>query len=180
MIGREYLVANSVQEALAAAVLEILHTRPTQPLLAICKFLAAKEAAKRKGQAAAAAAAAAGGGGAAVNHAERFLQPFQPKPSPRPRARAAIGDAVTEATLDALFDVIDTSHSGALDANELLAILLKMGVSGLDEEACNALIREVDSNGDGEVQREEFAALLRQRRRSMTRGRIWSSTSMST
>ena len=159
MSGREYLAANGVKEALAAALLEVLHTRPAQPLLAICKFLAAKEAAK-EGQAAAAAAAAAGGGGAAVNHAERFLQLFQPKPSPRPRARAAIGDAVTEATLDALFDVIDTDHSGALDANELLAILLKMGVSGLDEEACNALIREVDSNGDGEVQREEFAALV--------------------
>jgi hypothetical protein len=69
-------------------------------------------------------------------------------------------DAVTEATLDALFDAIDTDHSGTLDANELLAILLKMGFSGLDEEACNALIREVDLNGDSLVQREEFAALV--------------------
>ena len=153
------LAANGVQEALAAAVLEVLQTRPAQPLLAICKFLASKEAAQ-EGQAAAAASAAASGGGAAVSHAERFLQLFQPKPLPRPRARAAIVDAVTEATLDALFDAIDTDHSGTLDANELLAILLKMGFSGLDEEACNALIREVDLNGDSLVQREEFAALL--------------------
>ncbi|KOO35415.1 dpy-30 motif family protein [Chrysochromulina tobinii] len=159
MSDREYLAANGVQEALAAAVLEVLQTRPAQPLLAICKFLASKEAAQ-EGQAAAAASAAAGGGGAAVSHAERFLQLFQPKPLPRPRARAAIVDAVTEATLDALFDAIDTDHSGTLDANELLAILLKMGFSGLDEEACNALIREVDLNGDSLVQREEFAALV--------------------
>ena len=150
MSGREYLAANGVQEALAAALLEVLQTRPAQPLLAICKFLASKEAAQ-EGQAAAAAA---------VSHAERFLQLFQPKPSPRPRARAAIVDAVTEATLDALFDAIDTDHSGTLDANELLAILLKMGFSGLDDEACNALIREVDLNGDSLVQREEFAALV--------------------
>jgi len=94
MSGREFLAANGVHEALAAAVLEVLHTRPAQPLLAICKFLAAKEAAKREKQAAAAAAAAAGGSGAAVSHADRFLLLW----------RAGASDQTARDELEAILD----------------------------------------------------------------------------
>ena len=69
-----------------------------------------------------------------------------------------------EHAIDALFAAIDADGSGSLDAQELLALVLSMGISELDAEAVNSLIREVDLNGDGEIQREEFAALLQARK----------------
>ena len=44
--ARDYLAAHGVQEALAAAVSEVLRSRPADPILGICDILTAKEAAK--------------------------------------------------------------------------------------------------------------------------------------
>eukprot|EP00929_Paragymnodinium_shiwhaense_P016115 TRINITY_DN124306_c0_g1_i1.p1 TRINITY_DN124306_c0_g1~~TRINITY_DN124306_c0_g1_i1.p1 ORF type:complete len:628 (+),score=119.38 TRINITY_DN124306_c0_g1_i1:66-1949(+) len=59
-----------------------------------------------------------------------------------------------------LFDLLDKDGSGQLDAQELSAVLLAMDRPELDEDAVNALICEVDVNGDCVVARSEFAALL--------------------
>jgi hypothetical protein len=59
-----------------------------------------------------------------------------------------------------IFESLDTDKSGALDADELLAAITHLKGADLDAEAINALIREVDLNGDGVIQPDEFAALL--------------------
>ena len=62
--------------------------------------------------------------------------------------------------IDVLFSCIDADGSGSLDADELLSLVLAMGDSELDMDAVTSLIHEVDVNGDGHVQRDEFVALL--------------------
>lgn len=83
-----------------------------------------------------------------------------PTKEPMPMAPAPLSVVgATPETLDALFSSIDADGSGALDANELLSLVLSMGIE-LDAEAISSLIREIDLDGDGQVQRVEFAALL--------------------
>jgi hypothetical protein len=78
---------------------------------------------------------------------------------PRRRAQAV----VPRRNIRALFDAIDSDHSGDLDAHELLTALAGVVHNDeLDEEAINELIRAVDENGDGVVQREEFENLVRE------------------
>jgi len=78
---------------------------------------------------------------------------------PRRRAQAV----VPRRNIRALFDAIDSDHSGDLDAHELLTALAGVVHNDeLDEEAINELIRAVDENGDGVAQREEFENLVRE------------------
>lgn len=75
--------------------------------------------------------------------------------------RALLSGAGAGDHLKKIFNHLDLDESGALDASELLVALLRLGDASLDVDAVNALIRECDANGDGEIQPDEFASLLR-------------------
>ncbi|KAK3276491.1 hypothetical protein CYMTET_15436 [Cymbomonas tetramitiformis] len=66
----------------------------------------------------------------------------------------------TRTALEMLFSEVDADGSGSLSADELLHMFTQLGETGLDVEAITQIIREVDLNGDGEIQLEELQKLL--------------------
>lgn len=61
--------------------------------------------------------------------------------------------------LQAAFKMFDKDGSGVISADEIKEVL---GFGGnLDEKAIEAIIRQVDENGDGEISFEEFVAMMK-------------------
>jgi Ca2+-binding EF-hand superfamily protein len=58
------------------------------------------------------------------------------------------------------FTVFDTDNSGAIDRKELKRLMKKLGQK-LSEQELDAMMDEVDTNGDGEISFEEFKELMR-------------------
>ena len=67
--------------------------------------------------------------------------------------------SLTYDQVDAVFDQIDVDNSGEIDADELKLALEKMGMK-LTKGNVEAMIRVVDDNGDGVIDREEFHTLV--------------------
>ncbi|KAK3238995.1 hypothetical protein CYMTET_51048 [Cymbomonas tetramitiformis] len=59
------------------------------------------------------------------------------------------------------FDLIDTDGSGAIDTDELHAAFLCLGVK-MTRENVEAMVNEIDIDGSGEVEYEEFVQLMTQ------------------
>jgi calmodulin len=57
------------------------------------------------------------------------------------------------------FAVFDTDGSGSIDRKELKRLMKKLG-QALSEAELDAMMSEVDENGDGEISFEEFKALM--------------------
>mmetsp|Transcript_12836 Transcript_12836/g.39506 ORF Transcript_12836/g.39506 Transcript_12836/m.39506 type:complete len:152 (+) Transcript_12836:179-634(+) len=57
------------------------------------------------------------------------------------------------------FKVFDKDGSGKISANELWAVLTKLGEK-LTEEEANEMIKEADLNGDGEIDYQEFVKMM--------------------
>jgi len=68
--------------------------------------------------------------------------------------------AMTHSQIDHVFDEIDNDGSGTIDATELMQALNKMGMK-LTRQNVEAMMRVVDDNGDGVIDREEFHTLVR-------------------
>lgn len=61
--------------------------------------------------------------------------------------------------LQAAFKMFDKDGSGVISADEIKDVL---GFGGnLDSKAIDAIIRQVDENGDGEISFEEFVAMMK-------------------
>ena len=67
------------------------------------------------------------------------------------------------------FGVLDQDGSGTISASELKSALIKGGSSQVSEEEIQSLISQVDANGDGELQLDEFEVLWK-RLQATTRG----------
>ena len=67
------------------------------------------------------------------------------------------------------FSVLDQDGSGTISASELKSALIKGGSSQVSEEEIQSLISQVDANGDGELQLDEFEVLWK-RLQATTRG----------
>lgn len=65
---------------------------------------------------------------------------------------------MSDDSLRKAFEVYDTDKSGAIDAKELRTIL--GGETGFDDQVWNDIIREVDKNGDGEIELNEFITMM--------------------
>ena len=55
-----------------------------------------------------------------------------------------------------LFQTIDTDGSGVLEKDEVTELMLKLGTPGLNEEMVDQVMLEMDRDGGGDVQIEEF------------------------
>ena len=67
--------------------------------------------------------------------------------------------SLTRTQIDQVFDEIDADGSGEIDADELKLALEKMGIK-LTKKNVETMIRVVDDNGDGVVDRSEFRTLV--------------------
>lgn len=57
------------------------------------------------------------------------------------------------------FAVFDSDGSGSIDRKELKRLMKKLG-QALTEAELDAMMDEVDTNGDGEISFEEFKAMM--------------------
>ena len=60
-----------------------------------------------------------------------------------------------------MFDRFDTSDDGLIDATELQVALRATLGADLELGDCEELVRQADADGDGAIDFDEFAALLR-------------------
>jgi calcium-dependent protein kinase len=66
-----------------------------------------------------------------------------------------------EEYLKATFDMFDKDRSGKIDNLEVVALLNGEELKGLaSKEAIATALKEIDSNGDGEIDFDEFKAMM--------------------
>lgn len=73
--------------------------------------------------------------------------------------KSRIGKRDQDEELREAFAVFDSDNSGAIDRKELKRLMKKLG-QALTEAEIDAMMDEVDTNGDGEISFEEFKALM--------------------
>ena len=56
--------------------------------------------------------------------------------------------------------MFDKDGSGIISADEIRDVLCFGGTNSLSAEAVDAIIKQVDENGDGEIQFEEFVTMM--------------------
>jgi Ca2+-binding EF-hand superfamily protein len=57
--------------------------------------------------------------------------------------------------------MFDKDGSGIITADEIKEVLQFGGTNQLNAAAINAIIKQVDENGDGEISFEEFVAMMK-------------------
>ena len=79
------------------------------------------------------------------------------------KERSAVGSVMSQISeLREAFSMYDTDGSGALDAEEIVEALAKLGVQKTTEEA-DAMIATVDPEETGEIGFSQFVKVTRQR-----------------
>lgn len=73
--------------------------------------------------------------------------------------KSRIGERDPEKELKDAFAVFDTDGSGSIDRKELKRLMKKLG-QALSEAELDAMMDEVDTNGDGEISFAEFKAMM--------------------
>lgn len=66
---------------------------------------------------------------------------------------------VTASDIRSAFWVFDQNNDGRIDAEEVMAVLSKLGESCTLEE-CQRMVRQIDKNGDGLVDMDDFMAMM--------------------
>lgn len=56
--------------------------------------------------------------------------------------------------------MFDKDGEGTISADEIREVLSFGGSNSLNAEAIDGIIKQVDENGDGEIQFEEFVAMM--------------------
>lgn len=68
-----------------------------------------------------------------------------------------------EDSLRTAFQMFDVDNSGKIDATEVRALLEGEDFKDqISKDQLNKIIKEVDANGDGEIDFEEFLSMMRQ------------------
>lgn len=73
--------------------------------------------------------------------------------------KSRVGERDPEKELRDAFAVFDSDGSGSIDRKELKRLMKKLG-QALTEAELDAMMDEVDTNGDGEISFEEFKAMM--------------------
>ena len=63
--------------------------------------------------------------------------------------------------LEAAFMSVDTSDDGKISSEEMRACITRVYGKGLDEKTFTAIMEVVDVDGDGEIDLDEFKAIMR-------------------
>jgi len=63
--------------------------------------------------------------------------------------------------LQAAFKMFDKDGSGIISADEIKEVLQFGGSNTLSAQAVDAIIKQVDENGDGQISFEEFVAMMK-------------------
>jgi hypothetical protein len=79
---------------------------------------------------------------------------------PTDDAESSIDDRLTQ-----MFKTFDKDNSGTIDANELHQMLLYMGVATTENEV-KEMIAQVDKNGDGDIDLDEFLMVMKTAQRA--------------
>jgi hypothetical protein len=91
------------------------------------------------------------------------LLPFSPMQKPNPKDRSPRAEEMLTAEHIAefkeVFTAFDADGSGAIDASELKVVLKQFG-QDLTTAEVNLIIEEVDDDNDGEIDWEEFLAMM--------------------
>lgn len=66
---------------------------------------------------------------------------------------------LSEAKLKQAFSLFDKDESGSISAEEIKAVLC--GGKKIDEDVWNQVVNEVDADGNGEIDFEEFSIMMR-------------------
>ena len=69
-------------------------------------------------------------------------------------------DADSDTRLLQMFKCFDKDNSGTIDANELHQMFLYMGITTTENEV-REMIHQVDENGDGDIDEEEFLLVMK-------------------
>lgn len=65
-----------------------------------------------------------------------------------------------ENKLRAAFAMFDKDNSGTISAEEIRQVLCFGSANALSVEAVDAIIKQVDENGDGDIQFDEFVTMM--------------------
>lgn len=85
-------------------------------------------------------------------------------PSQKPSGFGGFGVDVSDEALEAEFSAVDKDGSGTISASEMkqaLSSAFSKGGKPLSDKLVNEIMAEADSNGDGDVDLEEFKAIMR-------------------
>ena len=69
-------------------------------------------------------------------------------------------ELIDEAKVKEMFDMLDADGGGSIDTGELTQAFIALGISDTKEEI-ELLVREIDTDGSGEIEYEEFCAMIR-------------------
>lgn len=74
--------------------------------------------------------------------------------------RQALRERAKISSWEAVFTEFDLDGNGQMDLSELQQAMMTLGLKDTSEEELRTMIAEVDTDGDGQLNREEFAKLL--------------------
>ena len=77
----------------------------------------------------------------------------------------------TAAELRTVFDALDTDGSGAISSTELREAMQRLGMGRVSQRRLKRILREFDLDGSGEIELDEFAAVVASARAKTRRGR---------
>ncbi|KAL5254894.1 hypothetical protein ACHWQZ_G014364 [Mnemiopsis leidyi] len=78
---------------------------------------------------------------------------------PEGQSNTNAADVATNRRLEELFDSLDVDESGFIDAEEIIKLTEKLGEK-MSLEEVKELISQVDKDGDGRVNKDEFKRLM--------------------
>lgn len=88
---------------------------------------------------------------------ESFIVPGGQHHHEHSAARRTIVDREELAEVARIFNTFDASGDGAIQTSELEQLLIALGVD-LSKQSLNAMVKQLDTDGDGEISRDEFLA----------------------
>ena len=69
-----------------------------------------------------------------------------------------------DSKLDRLFQLYDLNSNGSISASELKLVMKAISPEGVDDETIHTMIEEADTNHNGEIELDEFRAVMINRR----------------
>ncbi len=66
---------------------------------------------------------------------------------------------ISKANLEFAFKTFDKDNSGTISVDEIM-LIFKKAINNVDKSVFEKILKEADENGDGEIEFEEFKAIM--------------------